>query len=405
MLGAPIPSNEQKRLEILKQFEILDSDFEESYDQIVELASKICQTPIALISLLDEKRQWFKAKVGLEVRETPRELAFCGYSVYESSSLVVQDTWLDDRFKNHPLVLGDPKIRFYAGFPIQTSRGISLGTVCAIDRVPRVLAPDQLRSLEILANQVQSLLELRRASLKIENYLKEIEEATLLKTKFFSLISHDLRSPFNGLIGYSELLKETAATMSSEEIVSIASDIHSSASDAYHLLNNLLEWSMLERGLTEPHTTEFSLGKVMEGIQNLYQNLFSKKQIAFLIHQKEIDQTIKTDVRMVETILRNLISNALKFTPCGGEVNLTVAKEGETLTLSIQDSGVGMPPEKVEALFKSYEMRSTVGTSGERGSGLGLNMCHQFVSLLKGRIEVESELGKGTTIQVMIPRV
>ncbi len=403
MLGSKIPLNESKRLEMLTQFEIIDSDFEESYDQIVELASKICQTPIALISLIDEKRQWFKAKVGLEVRETPRELAFCGYAVYESSSLIVQDTWLDDRFKSHPLVLGDPKIRFYAGFPIQAENGVTLGTVCAIDRVPRELSTDQLRALEILANQVESLLQLRIASLKIKKYLQELEEAALLKTKFFSLISHDLRSPFNGLLGFSSLLKEGAASMSSEAIALMANDIHSTASEAYALLNNLLEWSMLERGLIQPEYVEIELGATIRKTEILYRDLLAQKKIKFTVDPKSFLGLMKTDERMLETILRNLISNAIKFTPCEGRIDCSVIRTNQAYTIEVRDSGVGMSQEKVAKIFSSFAISSTVGTAGERGSGLGLNICHQFIERLNGKIAIESEIGKGTVFRVEIP--
>lgn len=403
MLGAPIPANEAKRLEMLEQFEIIDSDFESSYDQIVELASKICQTPISLISLLDEKRQWFKAKVGLDVRETPRELAFCGYAVYESSSLIVKDTWEDERFKSHPLVLGEPKIRFYAGFPIQTSNGLTLGTVCAIDRVPRVLTKDQTRALEILADQVKSLMDLRLSSLKVKNYLLELEEASLLKSKFLSLISHDLRAPFNGLIGFSSILKDQVSELSSEEIRSMAEDIHSSANQVYSLLNNLLEWSLLERGLKEAIYSEVELKGLIENLQSLFQESLLQKNISFVIDSKSFLGTIRTDDKMLQTILRNLISNAIKFTPKSGKITVSFRISENNLSISIQDTGVGMNQEKVALLFGKFNSTSTQGTAGEIGSGLGLTLCKQLLDLLQGRIRVESTIGKGTRFDVELP--
>lgn len=167
-MDAPTPPNERNRLEELRTYAILDTPAEQAYDDIVKLASLICDVPIALISLIDEDRQWFKAKVGLGVLQTPRGEAFCAHAIANPGEFMqVHDTALDPRFADNPLVTGDPKVRFYAGAPLVTASGVAMGTVCVIDQVPRTLEPRMVEALEALSRQVVALLELRRADLKL----------------------------------------------------------------------------------------------------------------------------------------------------------------------------------------------------------------------------------------------
>lgn len=165
------------RLQSLESFRILDSLPEQSYDDIVTLASHICGVPIALISLIDSERQWFKAKVGVEVQQTPREQAFCAHAILNPADIMeVPDATLDPRFANNPLVTGEPSIRFYAGAPLVTPSGSALGTLCIIDRVPRRLTPPMAKALKALARQVVRLLELRRALDELETLAQAQQE-------------------------------------------------------------------------------------------------------------------------------------------------------------------------------------------------------------------------------------
>src|SRR5215831_13283373 len=173
----PAPSHaEKQRLKVLWQYEVLDTVPEELFDDLTELAARICEAPIALISLVDEKRQWFKSKVGTDVKETSRDVSFCAHAIKQVELFIVPDATLDKRFAHNPLVTSDPKIRFYAGAPLITPDGYALGTLCVIDKVPRELREDQKQALLILARHVVSQLELRRRSRELANVRQESEQ-------------------------------------------------------------------------------------------------------------------------------------------------------------------------------------------------------------------------------------
>ncbi|MBI5021971.1 MAG: PAS domain S-box protein [Ignavibacteriales bacterium] len=171
-----IPENDVARIEILKHYGVLDTLPEKSFDDLTELAAEICESPIALISLIDENRQWFKSKIGMTVEETSRDISFCGHAIHHTDLFIVPDAVNDDRFADNPLVTGDPKIRFYAGAPLISSDGYALGTLCVIDRVPRQMKEAHQRALRVLSKHVMTQLELRRKNIELRNIHTERDE-------------------------------------------------------------------------------------------------------------------------------------------------------------------------------------------------------------------------------------
>ena len=195
MIAAPIPANEKKRLDALFKFGLLDSPAEEGYDELVQLASAICQAPISLLTLIDPDRQWFKASVGVSVKETPRDIAFCGYTILGEELVEVPDTLLDERFKDNPLVMGEPHVRFYAGIPLLTRDGCALGSLCVLDVQPRQLNSDQRFALQVLSRQVVSRIEAEyqaRQLREIQRQLQEREPKILDSIRYGDLIHKSL---------------------------------------------------------------------------------------------------------------------------------------------------------------------------------------------------------------------
>ena len=178
-----LPTNEAARLAALRRYRILDTDPERAFDDLAHLASHICGTPIALISLVDEDRQWFKARVGITARETSRSVAFCAHAIQEPGIMMVNDAMRDERFRENPLVTGDPHLRFYAGAPLNTPDGHAVGTLCVADTVPRELTPEQTRALDALRRQVEAQLELRRNLMELHEALVERDRAETEREK------------------------------------------------------------------------------------------------------------------------------------------------------------------------------------------------------------------------------
>src|SRR6266700_2394813 len=216
MQTPPVSPDERKRLEALEEYAILDTLPEKDFDDITRIASEICQTPIALVTLIDKKRQWFKSNLGLNVSETPVEYSFCAHAIAKPDEImIVHNSLQDERFKDNPLALGDPYVIFYAGVPLVNPAGTALGTLCVIDNQARHLSEKQVDSLKALANQVVCQLELRKQVRLLKEAEKEIKKATeaaleekRLRIEQFSFItSHELRHEFSKILSFIHLTK------------------------------------------------------------------------------------------------------------------------------------------------------------------------------------------------------
>jgi len=404
MKVASFPENEKERLAALLRYKVLNTDFEECYNELTQLASEICQTPIALISLIDSDRQWFKAKTGLAARETPRDWAFCAHAVLQDEMLVVDDTLLDERFFDNPLVTNDPSIRFYAGAQIKTHDGFVLGTVCAIDRVPRHLSDYQLNALKVLAKQVMSQLELRLAFEDLQKHTQKLHELNATKDKLFSVIAHDLRAPIGGIFGLSEMLLEDLEVQPKEACTSLAQEIHDTSQQTLSLLDNLLRWSLLERGQFDYQPMAIPLLAIVQKNLRLLSSVALKKQI-----QLHVDCPsyifVMGDKNMLSSVFQNLLSNAIKFTASQGHIYISAKALQHNVIVTIKDTGVGMTHEQIDQLFVIEKNVSTHGTVGEAGTGLGLVLCKQFLALHQSDLCVQSEVGVGTQFSFALTAV
>lgn len=414
-MKAPIPLNEEERLKKLYEYEILDSEKEKDFDQITALASLIFETPIALITLIDKERQWFKSTIGLDDNETHRDHAFCAHALHEKKIMVINDATKDKRFFDNPYVLDDPFVRFYAGAPLVTPEGLILGTLCVIDRKPRELTPIQEKALEALSREIIARFELNK---KLKENKKLLEELTIVhqkqleterqliinnksKDKLFSLLAHDLKGPFQSILGFSEILATTADEMTKEEIVSSANNIYHSAQDYFFLLTNLLSWAKLQFGGINIVNKKININEMIEDIFKQLRNQANEKEVR-LINQIPANEYISTESFLFNSIILNLLSNGIKFTPKGGNVTVCFEKLNDEINIIIKDSGVGMSVEDVNKILQ-HESFSKKGTNNEQGTGLGMLLIFDSINKLGGKISVQSELQKGTSFIITLP--
>ncbi len=256
----------------------------------------------------------------------------------------------------------------------------------------------------IVVNEKDSILfvihdisELKQKENEIASKNHQLELVNAEKDKFFSIIAHDLRGPFSSIIGLSEVLSDSTSDLPKEKMNMLAHSLHRTATSTYNLLDNLLEWSRIQRGVKayfpQPVTIEKVINHTIDGLKNAADN----KQITFNV-EFPFDVTITADSQMLQTIIRNLVLNAIKFTPQGGTVLLSAKQNSEgKIHFTVADTGIGMSPEICSSLFSFDTKNNRVGTNGEPSSGLGLCLCKEFVEEHGGKLCVESEEGKGST--------
>lgn len=273
---------------------------------------------------------------------------------------------------------------------------------------------DSEQKLKIHNEQLDKKVEERTKELKNRN--KEIEvlyenlasknenlkELNATKDKFFSIIAHDLKGPFNPLLGFSNLLKENAHKYPPEEVQKIATSISNSTKRAYNLLESLLEWARLQTGKIKPKFENTKPSELIYEVESLCEPAATSKNIS-IQSVTTCDNNILVDKEMIKTVLRNLINNAIKFTSSEGYVKITTQKSGKNILFSISDSGIGIEEEHIEKLFCIDSKLSKTGTANETGTGLGLILCKEFIERHNGKIWVESEIGKGSDFKFTIP--
>lgn len=406
MTKPPRPDNETSRLAALIEAHLLDTAPEPEYDDIVELASQICDAPISLVSLLDQDRQWFKAKIGLEESSTDRDIAFCSYAILDHDPLVVQDARLDPRFANNPLVTGDASIRFYAGVPIETARGFRLGTLCVLDRQPRSLRDDQLFALRVLAKNVSRLVDLRIAQHRSNQLLEEVgDHATRLEqinyatTRLLSVIAHDVRGPLTSIASLLDVPDVNQLT--GPDLPWLLGEIRTQADTGRTLLDQILAWArtVMQGGPTI--RTDVRMGPIVDDVVGIFESASHGKGITF---ERIVDDgPIATDPNLIRFVIHTLVSNAVKFSE-GAPITVTVSLSENEMAIHVKDRGRGIPDRIKERMFDWSRRSNTPGTKKERGAGLGLLLVRDFLDMVHGSIDVQSQEGHGTTVSVFMPR-
>jgi PAS domain S-box-containing protein len=243
----------------------------------------------------------------------------------------------------------------------------------------------------------------KKAEEQLAEHAKQLQKLNFTKDKFFSIIAHDLRNPFHSILGFTELLSKNWGGFNDEKKQEFNGLIYESAQYAHNLLENLLQWSRTQTDRIKFSPSKVSLLKIINDIKHILNATIVKKNLNCTC---AVDEKIyvTADKNMLETVLRNLLNNAIKFTPAGGKISVAAEDAGSFISLNITDTGVGINPEDLPKLFQFDEFHSTAGTAGEPGTGLGLIICHEFIKKHGGEIKVKSEPGKGSTFTFTLPK-
>jgi signal transduction histidine kinase/CheY-like chemotaxis protein/HPt (histidine-containing phosphotransfer) domain-containing protein len=427
-IPAPLPPDEDRRLQALHETAILDTPPERAYDDLTALAASLCNTPIALVSLVDSGRQWFKSRVGLDAPETPRDMAFCAHALHRPGEIFeVADASADARFAANPLVTRNPSIRFYAGAPILSAEGLPLGTLCVIDRKPGELTPRQRDVLRALARTAGELLAARRAeaqlrelkqrqtadlerqvaerTARLEATVAELhrarnkaEEATRAKSAFLANMSHEIRTPMNAVVGMATLLRDTPL---SAEQLDFVETLQTSGEHLLSVIDGILEFSKIEAGEVALERAPFDLAECVRAALALVRAQAGQKALALNLDLVPgLPAGVVGDAARVRQVVANLLSNAVKFT-AQGEVAVAVSArplEGDRVevTVAVRDTGIGIAPSDQARLFQPFSQADSSITRRFGGTGLGLVISRRLAELMGGGIDLASEAGRGS---------
>jgi signal transduction histidine kinase len=402
LMRTPEPSpHEAERLETLFQQDLLDSAPEPEFDSIVTLAAQLFSVKIVLISLVDDCRQWFKAKVGLASTESSRDISFCGHALHGDDLFEVPDARCDDRFFDNPLVTGEPYIRFYAGQPIQSVDGYKLGTLCLIDDQPRTLNESERHSLRLLSQQVEYYIRLRhqlsRQDKKIQLLTAQVKsrtQANILKDQLLAVLSHDLRSP---LISFRSVL-ELMATQNLEpgELESFIPDICHKFDQTEAKVLQVLQWAQQQLQNQAIALEPLNIEAIANHVLPWCRDCAHRKEVTLCFDLAPGLQVL-ANLDLVGVVLRNLLANAVKYSRRGDTVTLFAQPSGQYVELGVRDTGLGMRPETLKKIRSCTYQLSAPGTDNELGTGLGLLLCQTYLNQMGTALDIESRWMEGSS--------
>jgi signal transduction histidine kinase len=392
-LSYPLPENEEDRLEALASYDILDTMPENDFEELTHLASEICQTSVALISLLDDKRQWFKSILGHNARETPREYAFCSHTILNKNDImVVPDARKDERFLANPLVTGNPNIVFYAGVPLVNEDGFALGSLCVIDTMPKELNARQLKSLRILGKQVITQMELRRKLARLERSNQNLLETNSFIQKFASTAAHDIKNPLSSMLLTSQALQMRIGKGGDDKSKGLLDLNITSTKRLLTLVDEMLAYSSKPSSLLTNQ-------KCLE-LNNLLKNVVSLIDVPYgvKINLPQVDHTLTCSSVALEQIFINLLTNAIRYNDKeAGIITIQFREEGDFYNFKVTDNGMGIAEKNLGKIFYKEVTLNVIDRFNQKGTGVGLYTVKALVEKLQGTIKVESQIGSGTT--------
>ncbi len=434
----PVAAEDAERISKLKKYQVLNNNEEPAFARLTELAKLFFNMPVVAITFMDEETQYLKSLHGLDgICTTSRKVAICNYTVLSDEVLVLPDLTEDSRFSQNPLVTEAPYLRFYAGAPIimqEDGKTYRLGSLCLMDMQAHHDFTE--KDADILAQFAAMAAD----ALKLQDQQRHAKHANEMKSEFLANMSHEIRTPMNGIIGMVEMLAETKLSAEQQEYVD---NIKVSNEHLLAIINGILDLSKVESGKMTIDSIPMNISSLCNEVVSLFAVKARQRSLTLDYHYTEaLSPYIKGDPVRIKQIMANLVNNAIKFTREGGRVTIdvkhmennscedkygnhksicshelqveqashyntddsgSVNHQDMTLCIEVTDTGVGIKPESLEAIFDAYDQANKSTHRLYGGTGLGLSVCKSLVELMGGYIEVDSAVGIGTTFTVLLP--
>lgn len=396
-----IHKKESQRIKNLKSYLVLDTETEEEIDNLTQLASEICETPITIVNLIDDDRQWFKSKVGLDVNETSRDLAFCAHAINETDELfVIEDARKDSRFFDNPVVTSYPNLIFYAGVVLKSDEDLPLGTLCAIDHKPRILSDKQIKSFKTISKQIMNLLNYKKSIIKQEElsvrWLQKNDELE----RFAFTAAHDLKTPLTNIIGFANLFSEIYASQIDADGRLIIDLIEKSGQRLISLIDGLLQFSKID-DLSLLKKSNIDLIKLVNDLSKLIGN---KDNLKISLNTQLT--SIETFPIILDQVLINLFTNSLKYSNKKiAEIELCISENSSHYLFTVKDNGPGIAKKDQGIIFNLFQIASIKDQYGDKGNGIGLATVKKIIEKIGGEIHLKSEEGQGAEFHFSISKV
>lgn len=374
--------------------------------EFLSMTRIVMQNTLATLTLQDETNIWQHAESGFKGYHLNHQLNLSPYFISD-----IQGNVIDVAHKHYPLLIKDLhehgfKHEQLIAFDLKNSeQPSSYGQLILFDDSTQVLnTPERIKLIEVLVDSFIRNIELRLEFNALDNKYQQQCRLNQSKTKFFQIIAHDLRAPFHGLLGFSEILVKERDNLDANNIQEMTEYLYDTAQSTYNLLENLLNWAMSEGGNLVFQPVDFSLNQSSKVVYKVLNAIAQKKNIK-LIEDIADELRVYADQNMVTSVIQNLVSNALKFTPVDGtgKVYISAEQKNETIEISVRDTGLGMSESQILSISQPDVKMSLRGTLGEKGTGLGLVLCKRFIDLNRGELIVSSKEGVGTTVKVILP--
>ncbi|WP_316822704.1 HAMP domain-containing sensor histidine kinase [Pedobacter gandavensis] len=384
-------TSEEERIKTLKRYSILDTPPDGSFDKLTKLAATLLKVPIAIVSLVDTDRIWFKSKYGIDAQQIDRDEGLCASVIFSDDLYLVEDARIDPRTLANPLVAGNFGLRFYAAVPLRTRDGFNLGTFCVIDKSPRTLNEEEEQILRDLRDIVMDQIELRLSS----------RTSLAQHNQILNTTAHDLKNPLTTIPVRADLIKMKKDNP--EMVDTLCDQIKIASLNMVRIIDELLQVGSLEAGKIHLLLIKVNVSFLVSNVVSMNHPLAERKQQT-LHFSYEKDLYVNADEGKLTEIIDNLINNAIKYSANGKQIFIRVKERSGRVLIEVEDQGLGLTSEDKGKLYQRFTRLSAQPTGGENSTGLGLSIVKVLVEAHEGTIRAESEgKGKGCKFIVELP--